>query len=112
MDKALKAKWVKALRSGRYKQAEGVLRLSATDPDTDKTTHKYCCLGVLAQIIDPKGWTNENTHKIGKIGEEGTSLRPFCGIRSEQQSTLINMNDTGDDFKTIADYIEKNVKED
>jgi hypothetical protein len=42
MDKKLKAKWVKALRSGKFKQGNGVLY------NPNKRTH--CCLGVLSQV--------------------------------------------------------------
>ena len=38
----IKARWVAALRSGKYKQGIGALR------DTDDT---YCCLGVLCDIV-------------------------------------------------------------
>ena len=44
MDKALKQKWTKALRSGRYKQAQGVLKMDGA----------YCCLGVLCNVMGAK----------------------------------------------------------
>jgi hypothetical protein len=46
----LKARWIEALRSGRYKQGTGRLR-SFYD--------EYCCLGVLLDIIDPTRWVQE-----------------------------------------------------
>src|SRR5688572_17403992 len=42
MDATIKEKWVKALRSGEFKQGEGKLH------DSDNDT--YCCLGVLCKI--------------------------------------------------------------
>jgi len=42
MDAQLKAKWVEALRSGKFKQGEGRLH----EPKEDS----FCCLGVLASI--------------------------------------------------------------
>jgi hypothetical protein len=38
--------WIVALRSGKYQQAKDRLR----------TDGGYCCLGVLCDITDPKGW--------------------------------------------------------
>jgi hypothetical protein len=44
----IKAKWLEALRSGRYEQGRGHLRTS---------DDKFCCLGVLLDIIDPTKWS-------------------------------------------------------
>lgn len=41
MNKQIKARWIKALRSGKYKQGVGVLRTE---------DNKYCCLGVLCDL--------------------------------------------------------------
>lgn len=46
MDQDVKAKWVKALRSGEYKQARGMMRV---DGDTEGE-YGYCCLGVLCDL--------------------------------------------------------------
>jgi hypothetical protein len=42
MDKKLKAKWVKALRSGKYAQGQTVM--------FNDNTGAYCCLGVLCEV--------------------------------------------------------------
>lgn len=42
MDKKLKAKWVKALLSGKYPQGSGALY--------EKMHGGYCCLGVLCAV--------------------------------------------------------------
>jgi len=42
MPKELKQRWVDALRSGKYKQAQGAL----------KKDGGYCCLGVLQMVVD------------------------------------------------------------
>ena len=45
----LKAKWVKALRSGEYRQGRGKMKdLMATAVTGGKPF--YCCLGVLAEL--------------------------------------------------------------
>jgi len=46
MKKNVAKKWVKALRSGKYKQSREML----------KNSGGYCCLGVLCEILDFK-WT-------------------------------------------------------
>jgi len=107
MEKTLKAKWLKALRSGRYKQAQGCLK------DNDK----FCCLGVLADvqgcawkkddygrsmpIIDGKG---ANTNGCGFL-----EPRFAGGIRRATQEKLADMNDCNNSFEAIADYIEKRL---
>jgi hypothetical protein len=47
MDPALKAEWVRALRSGQYQQAKGYLVRKFRD-DNGATSH--CCLGVLCVL--------------------------------------------------------------
>lgn len=44
-------KWLKALRSGRYKKTQGALfRLADSDIDGDKYKAGFCCLGVVSRI--------------------------------------------------------------
>lgn len=50
MDPAVKAQWVAALRSGKFKQADGQLR-------ADKSS--FCCLGVLCHLMNPRGWRED-----------------------------------------------------
>lgn len=46
MDKKLKAKWVKALMSGKYKQGHGALYAPKDG--------SFCCLGVLCVVAGAK----------------------------------------------------------
>lgn len=117
MDKAIKRKWVKALRSGRYKQTQTML----------KDDGGYCCLGVLCTVVGAK-WkqdpSDDYMHAIldGKlINEPGSEvLRPVflrkIGLTKTKQEVLTNLNDGNElkdipehNFKQIADYIEKNL---
>ena len=43
-------KWVSALQDGKYTQGNGTLK------DLAGGDELYCCLGVLADIIDQEGW--------------------------------------------------------
>jgi hypothetical protein len=131
MDAKLKADWVKALRSGKYKQAEGKLH----DPDEDS----YCCLGVLCKVVGAKFGpaTEEGDGEFGSStydhvpGLNGRILssngddelaESFCkDIGIPDQSVLIMRNDgVGSDpnaagfirrhtFPEIADYIESHL---
>jgi hypothetical protein len=91
MDKELKAKWVAALRSGKYAQGQG----DYFDPETGT----YCCLGVL-DIVD-LGDACTNLHLWGEAESKAGE--------SSQLQELIRMNDTGKSFSEIADWIEANL---
>jgi hypothetical protein len=97
MKKSWAKKWVKALRSGKYKQTKKTL----------KDENGYCCLGVLCSIVKPKKrWTYFSTlpdfvtKKVGMINIGGV------GYYGEDKN-LANRNDFGDSFEQIADIIEK-----
>src|ERR1700740_2365093 len=52
----VKQQWVAALRSGDYKK--GIGRLKKIDSENEVC---YCSLGVLADIINPDGWTFDSS---------------------------------------------------
>lgn len=109
--KELREKWLKALRSGKYQQTDGILK---SDYD-----NSYCCLGVCARKLNIPtqelegvcDFTNDDFMKskyfklIPKALVRGGENTKFC-------EELINMNDTErKSFKEIADYIEKRTVE-
>jgi hypothetical protein len=102
MDAELKAKWLEALRSGKYDQTSGQLR----------DGNCFCCLGVLCDIFNPKGWDGaewiygegpDESHETGVLPR---SFRVRCAIEGDIEARLIEMNDDGVPFSRIADYIE------
>lgn len=102
MDKKLKARWVKALRSGKYKQCTGKL--------TDKKGG-YCCLGVLQRLVTrrepPSGWDYSGSEAMPlKMRPLNKKVR---GWSDSPHIVLAQMNDGGKNFSEIADYIEKNL---
>jgi hypothetical protein len=108
MDAKLKAKWVEALRSGDYAQAEGVLR----DATSDVT--RYCCLGVLCNVMGA-AW-GQGVPTLGSLvlqNEDEELLSPealkMAGFSTRIEGTLSTMNDAGKPFTEIADYIEANL---
>lgn len=65
MDAEWKARWVEALRSGRYKQGRDQLR---TEHD------EFCCLGVLCDIVAPDEWRELPAHGWTSFDEEDGAL--------------------------------------
>jgi len=88
MDKKLKAKWVKALMSGKYEQCKGALRFDGA----------FCCLGVLDEITNGKYLVNN-----------GSVLNQGCGLRKSTQQELPEFNDEGIPFPVIAGFIQENL---
>lgn len=102
----LKQLWVQALRSGKYQQGHGCLRT---------VNNTFCCLGVLADVINPDIWKlsdNLSYHwSIEPINCKWNSMWLMrYPISIELQQKLAELNDTqGYDFQQIADWIEVNL---
>lgn len=94
MDQELKAKWVKALRSGEYQQLTPGGKHWRRDG-------KHCCLGVLGELLgEQEAMDNDSFGR--KANDAGLSL----GVRCK----LVDMNDEQrSSFAEIADYIEKEI---
>lgn len=122
MKAEIKQKWLEALRSGRYEQGRGVLRSRAD---------RFCCLGILCDLIDPSGWggvhaveTNIDGHdkqiyafpyKAGELVSDTSlpeEMRARTGLEFPDINALIEMNDSGCDFMKIARHIEANIQAD
>lgn len=111
MNKALVRRWITALRSGKYKQAQRRMRRETG----------YCCMGVagdlLTQYQRPRARWRRSVigewslifQRTGKEDSYELPIRelPQFGLTPDDQSILVGMNDTGEDFDTIADRIEK-----
>lgn len=96
MDPEFKAQWLEALRSGRYPQGRGALRREGY----------YCCLGVLADVIDPTEWDDYSDTWM----TDGLHLACVDVLPDEVQADLVLMNDThGLSFQHIANWIEENL---
>lgn len=128
----LKQKWVEALRSGEYEQADGALH--------DARKNSYCCLGVLCVVVGAKfaEFTREAddsdfgadhfsnvpvlNDRLLSSGEDNELTGEWCEeIGLPDQGDLIELNDgVGADensprfkrrhsFTEIADWIEANI---
>jgi hypothetical protein len=101
MKKEIAKKWVKALRSGRYKQVEGRLGSPRLG---------YCCLGVLCKV-----GRKEFSEQDGCLREE---IVAWAGMKSDNgdlpvkgyKSLVVLNDDRHFNFKAIADVIEKHWK--
>lgn len=117
MNKKLAMKWVKALRSGKYKQGA---------PKKLKSTLGYCCLGVLCEIenikstLTPAGQYSYiyKDNYLATSAYPGKSLRHGLGMVTTE-IILSDLNDEGIPefpgerftFEEIADIIEQEWKE-
>ncbi len=109
MKEEVKNEWVKALRSGEYKQAKHTLK---------RNDAGHCCLGVLCDISKVGKWEDGTSsyYYVTKDGNAAYTSPPplvyeWAGIIKTMGSNdhLMNMNDTqGKSFLEIADYIDKN----
>lgn len=114
---------VTALRSGKYRQANGHLRLDDVNGD-----RSHCCLGVACEISGLSEWIQEEGLSRGRYLDETAVLparvKEHFGFYSAggdtrlgtiaipgmdvQYRCLTEANDKGATFDQIADYIEKN----
>lgn len=107
MDQELKRKWVEALRSGEYQQGNGKLCDNG----------RYCCLGVLYDIVVGDWRVLEDGLKATQRGDPNYvyDYVGTLGLSAEAMPVLANMNDGYGDFERrytfseIADYIEANL---
>lgn len=113
MDPAFKAKWVEALRSGKFRQGDGALaRLK-------NKRYEYCCLGVACAIqptIERTQQAQEGVYESVTYGlfdgEQyylSEAQRKAIGLDYHAGQALATMNDDGATFAQIADWIEANL---
>ena len=98
MDAELKAKWVQALRSGKYDQCK----------HTMKDTTGFCCLGVLMDIqgVDWGSVDDLHTAKVPDAYNPGLSFNQMMELGKMNDG---NFSGTPQPFSEIADYIEANL---
>lgn len=109
-------KWVKALRSGEYKQGKECL---------GNKDNGYCCLGIAAitagatdkMLLKSDNTTLANYLTRDEFGPKITNKifenipQQLIGLYGNQLVTeLTSRNDSGQSFTEIADWIEQNVE--
>jgi hypothetical protein len=111
-------RWLRALRSGKYKQGTGCLRKRRKGEDF------YCCLGVACDLAvkthvigRPRFDRNsrEYVYREVKTGSLPNKVREWLGLADDEGffeggSSLAKKNDSGWSFKKIARLIESKPK--
>ena len=103
----LKDQWIAALKSGKYIQGSSRLRTYTYSGD------KFCCLGVLCDVIDSTGWNwhgDDPQYCYFDNKQYGVS---HTWLPENIQMELIKMNDSvynKRSFNEIADWIETNIR--
>ena len=118
MKKEIKEKWLEALRSGKYQQGRMRLRNSREE---------FCCLGVLVDIVHPEWWVASPDPGIDYVvSTPDYHAGPLAAVPPREFAvevglpehmptgkstflTLAHMNDGGDSFHCIADFIEREL---
>lgn len=115
MKKDIKKRWLKALRSGEFKQGSGTLRT---------TNDEFCCLGVLCELAVEDGVVESiPSHVHNYLYGKGmhTAYPPaevleWAGLnvsdpavpvptKDNAYRTLASLNDSGASFKEVAAVI-------
>jgi hypothetical protein len=107
MDKNIKKKWTKALKSDKYIQGKCSLR--ATDEDITQ----HCCLGVLCEVLMEEGYKIKKVKDGYSYNKKKTmtddlspTLLDKLDLSEDQQQKLIELNDDYNrSFKQIAKFI-------
>ena len=103
MDKKLKAKWLRALRSGKIKQGRGALI---------DGKGRMCCIGVLGRVVG----IDDETLLERSAYLRGTGLEKIDACNIDRfLDPLAVLNDGNKEkrpqsFKQIAKYIEKEIQ--
>ena len=138
MRKKIAHKWIKALRSGKYKQGKNWLKSTCED------VVRHCCLGVLCELHNEamrkqkRKTAKENFNGSNFVIFDGNaqalppSVQKWAGMKSDQGEfpyrgksshpglgslanchmveSLAGMNDGGCSFQEIATFITKNTE--
>lgn len=94
MDAGLKAKWIAALRSGKYEQVRMALRRTGYN-----AADTYCCLGVLCVVagIDPGVGLGRDDAYLALDKLISHPFRIRCEVKNDNE---------GQSFAQIAEWLE------
>jgi hypothetical protein len=115
LNEDFKIAWLEALRSGKYAQTTGALRVTpgeAEGYEDDLRKVGYCCLGVGCMVtkdLDPAIPVEE---QLECADMPTPRVMKFWGLDQMTAERLSQMNDDDGEewgFEEIADWIEKNL---
>ncbi len=103
MKTKLKKLWIQALRGGKYQQGIRFLR---------NKHNECCCLGVLCDLVEPESWSQQGRNGEFLHGPNGMlmpddNFLTKVGLNLSTATVLATMNDRGQSFTEIANYIKK-----
>lgn len=139
MNQTIKRKWVRALRSKKFKQGRRLLKYT-----TQRGAVRHCCLGVLCELFNKERKQGAKERKVVansdelspdarvaatrlRVGGKAVTVHVFrdeaeippravlrwaglsAGYFDNDYAELAEMNDQGKSFATIAAHIEKNM---
>lgn len=100
MNPEIKARWITALRFGKYRQTSRKLRAADS----------FCVLGVLCDIVDPTGWRREDSGAFTYFGNRTHIISEIIDRINLSDALAENVTIMNDrerkSFTEIADYIE------
>jgi len=105
MFKEVMKKWVKALRSGKFKQGQGTLKQF-----NSRGVAQHCCLGVLCELYNDSMRKSKKKTLPEKVYDNDCDFShgySRFGGEYDHEESLADLNDSGRKFKTIAGIIEK-----
>ena len=126
MNPTVKKLWLKALRSGKYNQARGFMRVTKRSSPETRTQARivndantgYCCLGVLTEVAVEVGEIKKFKAAHGGNSTPSLTVRAWAGLNTATMDQLSSLNDTSsthsgkwpkNNFAAIANYIEKEL---
>jgi hypothetical protein len=102
MDVELKNKWVTKLRSDEYAQGTGELR---------NWNDKFCCLGVLCDVMDKDNWVNRYAESAESAEEEDAIEIQWDYLFNGQEDGTEAPDWLEDLLADNVDYVELNLDE-
>jgi hypothetical protein len=99
--KEVKDKWVNALESGVYKKGINYL----------KNNDEYCCMGVLADIMDGIDIDEAEDEIVCHSGEQKGYFHGGLGLKSSVVATLAKLNDNNYREDKIFENMIPHIKE-
>jgi hypothetical protein len=113
MNAKVKKLWLKALRSGKFPQAQTALRVVEHHEVVG-----YCCLGVLCEVYRRSTkhgkwiYSTFNIDGLESMSQLPDPVREWAGLELNNPklgriASAISLNDNGKSFAFIADRIEK-----
>jgi hypothetical protein len=102
----MKATWIAALRSGKYKQGRNRLARNSEKPGE----YEFCCMGVLGISQKRRLKNILNAEFLSEVNLCPAALLAKDPDGTDMEERLADFNDErGWSFKRIATWIEKNL---